>query len=69
MKKAEHFYTSVQAAAIMQLDVSRVLQLCRQKRLGYTSAKFGKQWVITDAEIAEYQRIGALAAGRPVKPE
>lgn len=69
MKNPTKFYTSVQAAAILQLDVSRVLQLCRQKRLGQTSAKFGKQWVISDAEIEEYQRIGKLDGGRPVKSD
>ena len=64
------FYTSSQAAEILNLDPSRILQLCRAKRLGYSTLKHGRAWIITDTEIAEFQRIGALSAGRPKsKPE
>jgi hypothetical protein len=66
---AKFFYTSRQAAEILKLDPSRILQLCRSKRLGYSTEKHGKAWVITDVEIAEFQRIGALSAGRPKKAD
>jgi hypothetical protein len=51
----------------MGIDNSRVLQLCRGKRLGYTLPKFGKAWVITDEEIRKYLATGPKQAGRPKK--
>lgn len=67
--KPKEWYTSKEAAEILQLDQSRILQLCRAKRLGQSSEKHGKLWVITHAEIEEFKRIGALPAGRPRKTE
>lgn len=63
------FHTAKETAAILSLDVSRVLQLCRKGRLGYSTEKHGKQWVITDVEIARYQNIGPLPSGRPKDTE
>lgn len=60
-------YTATEAAAELQIDVSRVLRLCKTKRLGYTLPKFGKAWVITLAEIARYRLAGPRASGRPKK--
>ena len=62
-------YTSTEAAAELDLDVSRILQLCRGGRLGYSSPKHGKAWVITAAEIARYREIGPQPPGRPRKQE
>ena len=62
---AKEFFTAREAAKELDLDVSRILQLCRAKRLGYSTEKFGKQWVITAKEIAQFKQIGALPAGRP----
>lgn len=61
-------YTSGEAAAELGLDVSRILQLCRSGRLGYTQPKHGSAWVITASEIARYRSVGPLPAGRPKKP-
>ena len=62
-------YTSTEAAKELDIDISRVLQLCRSGRLGYEVPKHGKAWVITDAEIARYRSIGPRHAGRPPNPE
>ena len=59
--------TATTAAKQMGIDVSRVLQLCRAKRLGYTVPKFGKAWVITQDEIDKYNEFGPKRAGRPRK--
>ena len=58
-------YTSTEAAAELTIDHSRVLQLCRAGRLGYTQPKFGQAWVITAQEIARYRSLGPKASGRP----
>ena len=59
-------FTSTEAAKELEIDVSRVLQLCRAGRLG--SQKFGKSWMITAAEIARYRSLGPRPSGRPEKP-
>ncbi len=64
-RKRMKTYTSAEAAEELQIDVSRVLQLCRAGRMGGT--KFGKAWVITAGEIARYQSLGPRASGRPKK--
>lgn len=61
--------TSAEAAAILQIDVSRVLVLCRQKRLGYTYPKDGYAWVITENEIEVYKALGPRPPGCPKKPK
>lgn len=61
-------FSASKTALELDIDVSRVLLLCRQKRLGYTLPKINGAWVITDAEIAEYRRIGPKKPGRPRKP-
>ncbi len=61
------FHSASETAKILGIDVSRVLQLCRQGRLGQSTERHGKRWVITDDEIAEFQRIGKLPSGRPPK--
>lgn len=58
-------FTSTETATQLGIDVSRVLQLCRAGRLGYTLPKHGKAWVITAAEIARYQSLGPRDSGRP----
>lgn len=68
-EKAKEFYTSKEAAELLKLDQSRILQLCRAKRLGYSTLKHGKAWVITADEIAKFRGIGALPAGRPPNKE
>lgn len=65
----QEFLTASEAAAELELDVSRILQLCRQGRLGYSTAKFGKQWVITRDEIKKYREKGPKKPGRPVNEE
>ena len=63
-------YTTNEAAKELDVDVSRILQLCRQRRLGYSTPKHGQAWVITDTEIARYRSIGPKPPGRPAtKPE
>ncbi len=59
--------TSTQAAAELNIDVSRVLQLCRAGRLGHSRPKHGKAWVITWTEINAYRTEGPLPSGRPKK--
>jgi len=60
-------YTTTEAASELQIDGSRVLQLCRAGRLGFTLPKFGRAWVITAHEIARYRALGPQASGRPTK--
>lgn len=60
-------YTALEAASELELDRSRILQLCRAGRLGQTHPKHGQAWVITAAEIARYRSVGPLDAGRPKK--
>ena len=43
--------TTVQAAELLGVSVSRIEQHCRSGRLGKTYGKFGGAWVITRAEI------------------
>lgn len=63
---AERLYTSVEAAIELNVDSSRILQLCRKQRLGYTHPKRGgTRWVITEEELQKYREIGPKAAGRP----
>lgn len=62
-------YTSVEAAVELNVDTSRILYLCRQKRLGYTIPKHGSAWVITQNEIDIYRAIGPKRPGRPKKPK
>lgn len=59
--------TVAQAAEILKLHISRVEQLCRTGRLGYTVPRFGKSWVITEDEITQYLASGPRKAGRPRK--
>lgn len=61
-------YTTLQAAVELDIDPSRVLILCKEKRLGYTLPRHGVQWVITDEEIATYRSLGPRPPGRPRKP-
>lgn len=58
-------YTASEAAQKLNVDVSRILKLCRDQRLGYSNPKFGRAWVITDAEIARYIALGPNPSGRP----
>lgn len=62
-------YTASETAKELDIDQSRVLQLCRAGRLGYTHPKHGKAWVITDCEIARYRSLGPRHAGRPPNPD
>ena len=57
--------TTVQAAELLGVSVSRIEQHCRSGRLGKTYGKFGGAWVITRAEIKAFKSIGKLPAGRP----
>ena len=66
--KKKH-YTSTEAAMELGVNSSRILQLCRSGRLGYSLPKHGKAWVITEKEIAEFRLIGPKPAGRPRKEE
>ncbi len=59
--------TSAKAAAELDLEVSRVLKLCRAGRLGHSRPRHGKAWVITWAEINAYRTKGPLPPGRPKK--
>ena len=61
-------YTALEAAIELDVDVSRILLICREGRLGYTLPKHGKAWVITQEEIDRYREIGPLKPGRPRKP-
>lgn len=61
-------YTAQEVAEILGLDDSRIRQLCRKKRLGYTLPKNGLGWVITDYEIRNYCERGPLKPGRKKKP-
>lgn len=65
MSSPKQYLTASEAAKELDLDVSRILQLCRKKRLGYSSEKFGKQWVITADEIAKFRAEGPRSGGRP----
>jgi excisionase family DNA binding protein len=58
-------YTSTEAAVVLDVDVSRVLTLCREKRLGYTKPRHGRAWVITQTELDNFKR---LKPGRKKKP-
>lgn len=60
-------YTALETAKELDIDRSRVLQLCRAGRLGVSQPKHGQAWVITAAEIARYRSVGPKPAGRPVK--
>lgn len=57
-------YTSAQTAKILNVDVSRVLKLCKDGRLGITLPRHGKSWVITNDEIEAYRKSGPRKAGR-----
>jgi len=48
-------HSAKDAASILNLDVSRVKQLCRGGRLG---TKCGHYWVITDEQIAAFRAAG-----------
>lgn len=61
-------FTAVEAAIELNVDVSRILLICREGRLGYTLPKHGKAWVITEEEIEKYREIGKLKPGRKRKP-
>lgn len=60
-------FTAKQAAVELDVDVSRLLLICREGRLGYTLPKHGKSWVITEEEIQKYREIGPLKPGRKPK--
>lgn len=59
------FLTVAQAAKELDLSQSRIWKLCQAGRLGHTTLRHGKSWVITDKEIAEFRATGPLPAGRP----
>lgn len=61
-------YTTTEAAVELDLDASRIMQLCRAKRLGYTLPKHGNAWVITEKEIEAFRKAGPKKPGRPRKP-
>lgn len=63
-------YSAVETAAILGVDPSRVLFLCRQKRLGYTLPKTPRGgWQITENEIDTYKALGPRPPGKPKKPK
>ena len=53
--------TTAEAAAILSVDPSRIRVLCRSGRLG---RKFGRDWVISNADVARYLKIGPRKSGR-----
>lgn len=62
-------YTATETAIELNVDVSRVLFLCRQNRLGYTLPKRGTAWVITQNEIDTYRALGPRKSGPQPKPK
>jgi len=68
MSTQQH-YTTLETAVELDVDVSRILLLCRRKRLGYTLPRHGRAWVITAQEIAAYREIGPIKPGPPRKPK
>ena len=58
---------TTQAAELLGVSVSRIEQFCQRGRLGKTYGKFSGSWVITRAEIDQFEEIGKLPAGRPKK--
>ena len=60
-------YTTREAAAELAMNLSRVLKLCRDGRLGYTLPRHGRSWMITAEEIAWHREYGTLPPGRPRK--
>lgn len=62
-------FSASKTALELDIDVSRVLLLCRQKRLGYTLPKVNGAWVITEDEIKTYLALGPRKPGRPKKPK
>lgn len=65
----QRLYTALEAAIELNVDLSRVLQLCRAKRLGYTNPKLKGRWVITAGEIETYRALGPRKSGRPKQPK
>lgn len=65
----DNFHTASETAKILGIDVSRVLVLCRSGRLGQSTQRQGKRWIITDEEIATYRELGPRPAGRPKEKE
>ena len=59
--------TTTEAAAALGMNLSRVLKLCRDGRLGYTLPRHGRSWMITSEELAWHREYGALPPGRPRK--
>lgn len=53
--------TTNEAAAELKVDPSRVRVLCRSGRLG---KKFGRDWVITHADVRRYLKAGPMKPGR-----
>jgi excisionase family DNA binding protein len=60
-------YTVTETAKLLQLDASRVLQICKDGRLGHTVPRHGRAWVITQDEIDRFIALGPRKAGRPPK--
>lgn len=55
--------TTNEAAAELNVDPSRVRVLCRTGRLG---KKFGRDWVITHADVKRYLAAGPRKPGRKI---
>jgi len=55
--------TTNEAADRLNVDPSRVRVLCRSGRLG---KKFGRDWVITHADVRRYLKAGPRKPGRKV---
>lgn len=61
-------FTVIEAAVELNLSESRILRLCRQKRLGQTLPRLhGRFWIITQEEIDAHRAAGPRPAGRPEK--
>lgn len=54
-----------EAATRLGLDVTMVRRLCRAGLLGYTNARLGRAWIITQDELATYLNGPRRRPGRP----
>ncbi len=62
-------YGSIEAAIELNVDRSRILQYCRQGRLGYTLPKVNGAWVITQEELDKHRAEGPRRRGKRPKPK
>ncbi len=61
MNKMTKYLTTTQAAARLGLSESRVRQFCQ---VGWMGRKIGRNWAITETELAAFKRINR-PAGNP----